>query len=82
MKQSGADQIFGDVLRELRKGAGVTQETLALDAGLDRTYISMLERGQRQPTLQTLLAIARCLGVPAAEIVAMVESRLSQSAKQ
>lgn len=76
MKPSGADQIFGDVLRGLRKEAGITQETLALDAELDRTYISMLERGQRQPTLQTLLALARCLGVSAAQIVADVESRL------
>lgn len=74
MKQGGADQAFGKVLRELRKGAGVTQETLALDAGLDRTFISMLERGHRQPTLQTLLTLARCLGVPASEIVAKVES--------
>lgn len=76
MKQSGADQAFGQVLRELRKGAGLTQETLALDAGLDRTFISMLERGCRQPTLQTLLTLARCLGVPASEIVAKVELRL------
>lgn len=77
MKQRGADQVFGEVLRELRKGVGVTQETLALDAGLDRTFISMLERGHRQPTLQTLLTLARCLGIPASEMVARVEAQIT-----
>ena len=77
-RQTDAEQAFGEVLRELRKNAGLTQEGLALDSGLDRTYISMLERGQRQPTLQTLLSIACCLGVSASEIVAQVEARLDQ----
>lgn len=82
MKQRGADQVFGEVLRELRKGAGVTQETLALDAGLDRTFISMLERGKRQPTLQTLLTLARCLGVAASEMVAKVEGLIDDQIEE
>jgi transcriptional regulator with XRE-family HTH domain len=74
-KRATVEQAFGGVLRELRKRSGKTQEVVALDAGLDRTYISMLERATRQPTLETVLVLARALGVTAAEIVAMVEDR-------
>lgn len=41
---------FGVVLTELRKRKKLSQEQLATDCGLDRTYISLLERGMRQPT--------------------------------
>ncbi|MBS0322289.1 MAG: helix-turn-helix transcriptional regulator [Proteobacteria bacterium] len=69
------EQAFGTVLRELRSLTGKSQETVALDAGLDRTYISMLERGLRQPTLGTVLALSRPLGVSASEVFARVEAQ-------
>ena len=47
-------KAFGVVLRELRKEAGLTQEQLALEADLRRTFVSLLELGQQQPTLQIL----------------------------
>lgn len=75
-KQATLEQVFGGVLRELRNRTGKTQETVALDAGLDRTYISMLERGLRQPSLETLLALSRGLEITASEIVAMVEAQI------
>jgi transcriptional regulator with XRE-family HTH domain len=74
-KRATVEQVFGEVLRELRTRTGKTQEAVALDAGLDRTYISMLERALRQPTLETVLSLSRALGVTASEIVAMVEAR-------
>jgi len=74
-KRVTIEQVFGGVLRELRKRSGKTQETVALDAGLDRTYISMLERGLRQPTLETVLALSLALGVSASEIVGLVEAQ-------
>ena len=77
-KRITVEQAFGEVLRELRKQARKTQEVVALDAELDRTYISMLERGLRQPTLETILSLSRTLGVPAANIVASVESKLNR----
>jgi transcriptional regulator with XRE-family HTH domain len=46
-----------------RRGAGLSQETLAEKAGLSRNYISLLEGGQRQPSLETALQIQRALGV-------------------
>lgn len=70
---------FGEVLRAKRKEAGLSQEKLALDVGLERTFISMLERGQRQPSLTTLLKIAPALGCNAADMVADVEYLLRKS---
>ncbi len=64
---------FGRVLRDLRKRAGLTQEQLGFEAELERNYISMLERGERQPTLTTLVKLATPLGTKASHMVAMVE---------
>jgi transcriptional regulator with XRE-family HTH domain len=52
---------FGKVLRELRHEKGLSQEELAADAELDRTYPSLLERGLRTPTLTVLFEIANAL---------------------
>jgi len=73
------EQIFGDVLRTLRNERGMSQETLAFEAGLDRTFISMLERGQRLPSIATLLAVAKPLGLSGAELIARVEANALQS---
>jgi len=51
----------------------MSQEKLALEANLDRTFISLLERGLRQPSLKTLFAIANVLKVRPHEIVRAVE---------
>jgi transcriptional regulator with XRE-family HTH domain len=72
-----AAAAFGKVLRRLRNEAGLSQEQLALDADLRRTFISILELGQQQPTLTTVLKIARALNCTAAELVAAVETELS-----
>jgi transcriptional regulator with XRE-family HTH domain len=64
---------FGVLLRELRVKKGFTQEGLATDCNLDRTYISMLERGLRQPTLATLFKIAEALSVSPSSMVKELE---------
>lgn len=74
---STPEEAFGAVLRQLRTEKGLSQERLALDGGLDRTFISLLERGLRQPSLTTLLQLSNVLGVKASEIIAEVEKRLS-----
>ncbi len=55
--------IFAQVLSEIRKEKGLSQEALAEKAGLDRTYISMLEREKRQPTLETLFKLSEALKI-------------------
>lgn len=67
---------FGKVLRELRLGAGLTQEELGFEADLRRTYISILELGHQQPTLTTILKLSKPLGRTAQEIVGLVEAEL------
>lgn len=52
---------FGIILRELRADNDLSQDELATRAGLDRTYISLLERGQRGPTLKIMLALGKAL---------------------
>ena len=73
----GIEKAFGLALREIRKEKGVSQEKLALEAGCDRTYVSLVERGLNSPTIRTVVKIARILGVPASEVVARMENVLS-----
>ena len=70
----GPERAFGDALREIRKEHGISQEQLALDSGLDRTYVSLIERGSQSPTIRSVLKLANVLGVKASEIVARMEA--------
>ncbi len=67
---------FGQVLRQLRTHAGISQERLGLESNLDRTYISLLERGLRQPSLTTLFQIGSILEAKPSRMLEMVEERL------
>ncbi|MGG3306575.1 helix-turn-helix transcriptional regulator [Paenibacillus lautus] len=76
-----SEAIFGQVLKSIRKEQKVSQEELAFRSNLDRTYISMLERGIHQPTLSSLLAIAAALDMKAAELVGLVEDEMESYQK-
>jgi transcriptional regulator with XRE-family HTH domain len=67
---------FGRVLRDYREKACLSQEALALEAGIDRTFVSLLERGLRQPTLETLFRLAKVLGVAASSMVSRTAGEL------
>lgn len=71
-----AGQAFGVVLRQLRLDAGLTQEQLGFEADLRRTYVSVLELGQQQPSLTTILKLACALGCSASDLIAKVEAEL------
>lgn len=59
---------FGRRLRVVRNGLGISQEALADLANLDRTYISLLERGKRNPSLVCVAALARAMEVTVSEL--------------
>lgn len=56
-------KAIGSTLRDLRKSQGLSQEKLAEKAGLHRTYIGALERGEKSPTVETLSKIVAALDV-------------------
>ena len=57
------DEHFAGRLRELREGAGLTQQQLAEAAGLTREGIAQLETGRRTPVWKSVVMLARALGV-------------------
>lgn len=63
----------GRVIRKYREGAGLSQEALAEGAGLHRTYISLVERGHRNISVDALAQIAEALGVYPSRLMADAE---------
>ena len=76
MKASHVSKAFGRVLREQRLAVDLSQEALALAADVDRTFVSQMERGIRQPTLTTLFKLAGALNVSAATLITRSERSL------
>jgi len=73
MKKKSHNKAFGIVLREIRLEHCQTQEALAFDSGLDRTYISILELGTRSPTLDTIMALCVALDVSLTYVSSRIE---------
>jgi transcriptional regulator with XRE-family HTH domain len=71
-------EIFGQVLRELREENHISQEKLAEYCDLDRTYISLLERGLRQPTITTIFKVAKALSISPSKLIEKVEHQLKE----
>ena len=66
-------EIFAHRVRELRALNGYSQEELAHRAGLHRTYVGAVERGERNITLLNAQRIADALGVPLSECVCVID---------
>ena len=72
---------FGKVLRQLREEAGLTQEQLGFEAELRRTYVSILELGQQQPSLTTIIKLAEALKCSPGKLIDIVHDEMSKSRK-
>ena len=68
---------LGNVLRNVRKARKLTQEALAFESGVNRTYLSQIERGLQNPTIETLFRLTHALKVPAADIIHSVEDEVA-----
>jgi len=67
--------VFGAELKRLREKSGLSQEQLAAQAGVHRTYVSLLERGKKSPTLDVLFRICRALDIAPSKVIARIESQ-------
>lgn len=66
-------RLLGRNVRTHRRRRGLSQETLAFEAGMKRAYLSDLERGTRNPSVRALGRLAEALGVSAAELLLEAE---------
>jgi transcriptional regulator with XRE-family HTH domain len=67
---------FGLVIKQIRKAQGLSQEALADEAHLDRTFISQLETGSKQASLTTIFRLAAALRINASDLLRRVEEHL------
>jgi transcriptional regulator with XRE-family HTH domain len=74
IKSLNIDNAFGKVLKQTREKKGLSQEQLAFDSGLHRTYISLIERGKRSPSLRTLERIVNALDLRLSVMIKNVEN--------
>ncbi|MGH8061035.1 MAG: helix-turn-helix domain-containing protein [Pseudoxanthomonas sp.] len=70
---------FGAAVRAARTAQGVAQETLAFRAGIERSHMGKIERGEHMPTLALILKIAIALKCSAADLMTVTESGLSSN---
>ena len=66
---------FGELVRRLRQERGYSQEEFSFRVGLHQTYISSVERGERNVTIQTADRIAKALGTTLADLFGELEQR-------
>ncbi|GAB1773223.1 helix-turn-helix domain-containing protein [Priestia megaterium] len=72
------EQAFGIVIKKYRLEHSMSQEKLAFESELDRTFISLLERGKRRPTLNTLFSISKVFKINPYKIVKEIENLLQE----
>lgn len=72
------NRAFGQAIRERRRGKNISQEALAFDAGLDRTYISLLELGHKSPTLNTIMALCHVLDMSLVQLATRVDELIRE----
>jgi transcriptional regulator with XRE-family HTH domain len=72
-KRSPSHLALGEAIREFRLKSGLSQEALGLEAGLDRTYVSSVERGWRNISFDNLILIAKTLDVKPSRLLARWE---------
>jgi DNA-binding XRE family transcriptional regulator len=74
--------FVGPAFRQLREQAGLSQEALALEACLDRTYVSGIERGRRNPSLKSMQRLAEQLDLSLDKVFALASALAREEATQ
>lgn len=71
-------KLVGDVIAQARRKKGISQEVLSGLAGIGRTHLSAIERGERKPTLETLFRISEALNIKMSDLVLEMEKRIER----
>ena len=71
--------VVGKVIQELREKKGLSQEVVSGLAGIGRTHLSAVERGERKPTMETFFRISDSLQIKPSELMAMIEAELAKN---
>ncbi|WP_026569306.1 MULTISPECIES: helix-turn-helix domain-containing protein [Sediminibacillus] len=74
MHQKPISKVVGERLRAIRKQQVLSQEELAHLSGLHPTYIGQLERGEKNPTINTIHKVTLSLGIPISELFRLTEN--------
>ena len=80
-RESALQRALGERIRALRTKAGYSQESFADAAGVHRTYMGTLERGEANVSLSNLHKISTALGITLSELFRTVEKRVQGSRK-
>ncbi len=70
------EEIFGMLIKDIRKNKSLSQERLAEKTGLDRTFISSIETGKKIPTLTSICKLAKGLDIKISELFKLYEERI------
>lgn len=68
------EELFGNVLKRLRNDKNLSQEELGFESGYHRTYISLLERGKKSPSIKTIFQLAKALDIKPSEIMEWLQT--------
>jgi transcriptional regulator with XRE-family HTH domain len=74
MRQQDLSDAFAEVVKRRRLAKGYSKAALAERAKLHQTYVGLLERGERSPTLDTANALAEALGIPLEKLISEARS--------
>lgn len=70
--------VVGEVIAQLRQKKKLSQEVVSGLAGIGRTHLSAIERGERKPTLETFFRVCLALGEPMQSVIAEIENRIRE----
>jgi len=79
---TSSNKAFGTAIRRRREALGLSQEELAYQAGLHRTYISLIERGLRNASIETIIKLAKALSTTGSQLLKDVEAEVSEHPDQ
>lgn len=66
--------IFGETIKKIRLNIGLSQETLSFEADIDRTYISDIEKGERNVSIQVAYKLASALQISFSDLIKEIEN--------